>query len=323
MPASERPPAGRWLRPAGALVALLLVIGVLALAGPTAVARRLADTDLGWLGLAAAAFVATTAVRGLRLMILARRPGPLIATAVAAAAQAAAQLIPVRAGELALPLLLRRNAGIDLSRGAGVLLAARTLDLAALGAWAAAAILAVTGLAHPVALAGAALLVVPALLLPILLGLSDRLATRALAHRGVRWRRQVRRLRRLRRSLDELRRSPERLGAAVLASLLMWAGVWLYTWLLLAALDYQWALPTVVAGSAAAAAANLVPFNLLGNLGTLEAGWTAAFTALGVPLADAAASGLAAHLWALFLTAATGGLAGAVLALHRPPPGKE
>ncbi len=323
MAASEQPPAGRWLRPAGALVALVLVLGVLALAGPTLVARRLAETDLAWVALAAAVFLATVTVRGVRLSILARRPGPLAAIAVAAAAQAAAQLVPARAGELALPLLLRRHGGLDLSRGAGVLLAARALDLAALGAWAAAALLTVSGLGHPAALAGAALLLLPALLLPALLAAADRFASRLLAPRGARWRRQVRRLRRLRRSLDELRRAPARLAAAVVASLLMWAGVWVYTWLLLIALGYRWALPTVTAGSAAAAVTNLVPINLVGNLGTLEAGWTAAFTALGIPLADAAASGLAAHLWALLFTATTGGLAGAVLALRRKPTNPE
>jgi uncharacterized membrane protein YbhN (UPF0104 family) len=71
----------------------------------------------------------------------------------------------------------------------------------------------------------------------------------------------------------------------------------------------------VVAGSAAAAVANLLPFNLVGNLGTLEAGWTAAFAALGVPLQVAAATGLAAHLWGLIFAAFFGLLAWMILSL--------
>ena len=70
---------------------------------------------------------------------------------------------------------------------------------------------------------------------------------------------------------------------------------------------------TLGSGSAVASLANLVPINLVANLGTLEAGWTAAFVALGVPLADAAATGLATHLWALVLHAVFGLLGWVVL----------
>jgi len=75
----------------------------------------------------------------------------------------------------------------------------------------------------------------------------------------------------------------------------------------------------VVAGSAFAALANLLPFNLVGNLGTLEAGWTAAFMALGVPVDLAAATGFASHLWALLFAAMFGAMAWGALALRHPP----
>jgi uncharacterized membrane protein YbhN (UPF0104 family) len=74
-------------------------------------------------------------------------------------------------------------------------------------------------------------------------------------------------------------------------------------------MGYRWPPTSVVAGSAASAVANLLPFNLIGNLGTLEAGWTAAFTALGVPLQVAAATGVATHLWGLIFAAFFGLLA--------------
>lgn len=57
-----------------------------------------------------------------------------------------------------------------------------------------------------------------------------------------------------------------------------------------------------------------------GNLGTLEAGWTSAFVALGVPPEVAAATGLASHLWALLFAAVYGAAAWAVLAAR--PPGR-
>jgi uncharacterized membrane protein YbhN (UPF0104 family) len=94
-----------------------------------------------------------------------------------------------------------------------------------------------------------------------------------------------------------------------MASIAMWGLHWTATWTLLAAMGFRWPPGTVVAGAAAAAAANLLPFNIIGNLGTLEAGWTAAFTALGVPLQVAAATGVAAHIWGLIFAAIFGLLA--------------
>jgi uncharacterized membrane protein YbhN (UPF0104 family) len=89
----------------------------------------------------------------------------------------------------------------------------------------------------------------------------------------------------------------------------MWGVVWVFTWLLLVAMGFHWPLYQVVAGSAAASLANLIPVNLIGNLGTLEAGWTVAFKAMGYGVEEAAASGLAAHLWALTFAAVYGTVA--------------
>jgi uncharacterized protein (TIRG00374 family) len=117
---------------------------------------------------------------------------------------------------------------------------------------------------------------------------------------GRRW---ARRLRRVRREIDTLRARPARLWGAIVTSFLMWGLQWSVAWILLMAMGYRWPFVTVTAGASAAAVANLLPFNLVGNLGTLEAGWTAAFAALGVPVQVAAASGLAAHLWGLIFAA--------------------
>jgi uncharacterized membrane protein YbhN (UPF0104 family) len=82
-------------------------------------------------------------------------------------------------------------------------------------------------------------------------------------------------------------------------------------------MGHSWSFVTVAAGASIAALANLLPFNLIGNLGTLEAGWTAAFVALGVPLDVAAATGLAAHLWGLVFAAVFGAVGWAVLSTRR------
>jgi uncharacterized membrane protein YbhN (UPF0104 family) len=105
---------------------------------------------------------------------------------------------------------------------------------------------------------------------------------------------------------------------AAAASVAMWALLWALAWCLLVAMGYRWPAWHVVAGSAVASLANLLPVNLVGNLGTLEAGWTSAFIALGISPDVAAATGLASHLWALLFAAVYGAAAWAVLAARAP-----
>jgi uncharacterized protein (TIRG00374 family) len=302
-------------RLAGAIIAAALLAAALVAARPSEIWRLLTSTQPLLLAAAGAASLASVAMRGLRLKMLleGRSIGLLRATLVAAAAQAAALFAPVRTGELALPWLLSRSTGRDFASGFGTLLAARTLDLATLGVWSAAAVLAVRGLAEPTALLVSLILFVPPLALPLTLSAADRMTTRVLAPRGVRGRRWTRRVRRVRREIDSLGRRPGRLVAAAAASLAMWAFQWIVTWSLLAGMGFRWPPNTVVAGSVGASVANLVPFNIVGNLGTFEAGWTAVFSALGVPLQQAAATGVAAHLWGLALAALLGAAAWTVL----------
>ena len=308
--------AGRLI---GAAVAVALLAAILTIARPAAVWHLLVATDGRLLVVAALISAAFLAARGLRLRLLLEDGclGWPRATLVAAAAQGAALFAPARTGELALPWLLKRTAKQDFSSAVGTLLAARTLDLATLGLWGGAAVLAVRGLTEPAALAISALLLVPIALLPITLAAADRIALRLLAPRGVAGRRWARRVRRVRRELEKLRERPARLMAAALVSVIMWGLQWSVAWVLLTAMGQRWPPATVVAGSTAAAVANLLPFNLIGNLGTLEAGWTAAFTALGIPLEVAAATGLAAHLWGLIFAAAFGTLAWGMLSVRR------
>jgi len=307
-------------RVVGVVVAIALVAAVLYLARPATVWELLAAADPWPLALAAAAAGAALVLRGARLVAL-LPPGELRiheGAIVAAAAQAAALFAPARVGEFALPWLLRRVTGRDLAAGVGTLLASRALDLAGLGLWAGWAILEIWGWSEPVALMAAAALVLPPLMLPMTLRLVHRLAVRCLAPRGRRGRRWARRSRRLSDGVVELQRRPVRLAAAVAASLAMWGFLWALAWFLLVAMGYRWPAAEVVAGSAAASLSNVLPVNVIGNLGTLEAGWTAAFTALGVPVSVAAATGLASHLWAL-LFAAIYGVAAWLVITRRDP----
>jgi uncharacterized protein (TIRG00374 family) len=303
----------------GALVAAALLIVTLTIAKPAEIWRLLGSTNGRFLAVALTASAAFLFARGLRLTLLMEK-GLLSwprATLVAAAAQAAAFFAPFRTGELALPLLLSRTTPRKFSSCVGTLLAARALDLATLGVWCGAAVLAVRGFREPLAIAVSLALLLPSLVLPVTLTAADRLALRCFAPRGLRGRRWTRRLRRVRYEVEGLLKRPFRLMAAALTSIVMWGFQWTVAWNLLAAMGYRWPPTSVVAGSAASAVANLLPFNLIGNLGTLEAGWTAAFTALGVPLQVAAATGVATHLWGLIFAAFFGLVAWLLLSATR------
>jgi uncharacterized membrane protein YbhN (UPF0104 family) len=306
----------------GGIIALALAITVVVIGGPDRIWRLLTTVAwTPWSG-ALAAFVGAMGLRGVRLHLL-LEPGELRlrdSVRVATAAQAVALFAPARIGELALPWLLTRAGTRDVSAAIGTLLATRGLDLSALGVWAAVALLVVGAGAGPAMVVGVGLLVMLPLALPSVARSVEWTALRALAPRGVRGRRWTRRARHVSREFDRLSADRIRLLAAYAAALGWWGLIWLMTFLLLRSMGLEWPWWTVVTGSTAASVASWLPLAAVGAVGPLEAGWTAAFHALGVPLETAAASGVACHLWSLLFTAVAGVAAWLALGAQAPPP---
>lgn len=284
-----------------------LITVVVLLAGPSSIWQLIRQSSLPLLIAAAGVAFVREAFRGLRLLLLLppRQSGLTRISAVAVAAQAAALFVPARVGELALPYFLERHCSWRFSAGLGTLVACRSLDLAALAIWSSIALILVAP-SNPIVWVAVLVLVLPTVLVVPTARLLDRCGARIVAWRGRRWRRIARSIRRIRTSLETAASRRGRFSAAVVASFLGWACVWLYTWLLVRAMGYDWGLDLVLAGSCGAAVANLVPVSLVANVGTLEAGWTATFTGLGIELKDAAASGVAAHFWGLVFSGALG-----------------
>jgi len=298
-----------------AAVALALIGLVVHLAGAAQVLRLVRSTRPAGIAAAGALYLLVSVLRGARLAVLTSLPVGR-AVLMSTAAQAAVQTVPVRMGELALPALLKRHSKVPLARGMGILLTVRALDLAGIGTWAGAAIGLHWGAERPVILAASIALVLPLVLLPTLAAIGDRLMVRCIAPRGHHGRRWARRARRLRSTLDELRGRSGRLAAAMLLTLVIWGGIWTIIRVLLWAIGFSWPLDVVIVGTSAATVATLVPVNVLGNIGTLEAGWTAGFAALGIPVETAAATGVAIHLWSL-LVAVVFGIAAFLVLNHR------
>ncbi|MCP4901093.1 MAG: hypothetical protein GY906_29335, partial [bacterium] len=162
----------------------------------------------------------------------------------------------------------------------------------------------------------AIVLLLPALLIQPIFRVLDRCSVRLLGHRGARGRWWAHRIRSVRLSLDSVSRSRGRFTIAAVSSVLMWGSVWLYTWLLVQGIGYQWKFSVVFTGACGAAAANIIPVSLIANVGTLEAGWTAVLVTLGIHVQDAAASGVAIHFWGLVFAAIFGSLGWAAVQLH-------
>ena len=302
----------RWSRLVGAAIAAVLVVVVVAIADPRRLWRLLTSVHPGWLAAALLVSGANALALALRLVLLMpdRRLGVGRAVVVAAVSRAAALLLPARLGEAALPVMLQRLGGQRLTSGVAVLMVARVLDAASIAAWCGAGLLRMGGLESPIVLLGALLLAIaPILALPRALALADGATVRLVAPRGLSWRRWARRVRHVRRAVDDISRRRTRLLLGGMLSLALWGMVWLVAWLLLRSVGYPWPMPDVVVGSAVAALSAALPVNLVANLGTVEAGWTATFTALGFPVQDAAASGLAIHLLSLAISAVYGAAA--------------
>ncbi len=292
--------------------AILILLGV-ALAGgllyrsrPAAIAELLQRTDGRGVAVAFALMVAVLVLRATRLVVLlGGRIGLAAATGVTGVAQLASAVAPLRLGELAFVPLLRRAGVPGTLRALSFLALGRLLDLGAILLWAVVAALgagrspadALLVLACATAVGAAGLAAVQRLLLRVAHpwrragGLRRRILAQAL---------------RIRAEIGLLRRQPMRGVLAAALSFAAWGGVWALTTVLVHAMGLTWTANAVLTGVVGASLGASLPVNAAGNFGTLEAGWTAALAAAGVPAAEALPAGFATHLWGLVFNVALG-----------------
>jgi uncharacterized membrane protein YbhN (UPF0104 family) len=298
-------------------IGVALAAALVAAARPAAIAALLARSRPLPVALALLLSVLVLALRGARLAVVAgARLGIGRAVAVQGVTSAAVALLPLRAGELVLIPLLRGAGVPGTLRGLSFLVSLRLLDAAGLLVW--------------VVMAAAALggrygwAVLPLAAVPLAAAAAVALGLRAVRRFARRWRRRggirrsaLRQLLQVRRELSAAARSPRRAGAALALSVAIWAGVWWLTVALVRGMGLEWPASAVLLGVIGASVGAALPINALGNFGTLEAGWTAALSALGVPAGEALAAGFATHLWSALFTAALGAGAAAYLWLAR------
>lgn len=301
----DGPSMGRWL--VGVVLSVLLVGAVLWFADPAETWRAVREAHPGWLGGAVAAYVVVLVARWVRLAGLVesdRLSGYRFELLWTSAGHSfATQLLPARSGELAFPVLWRRATGESVAEGAVFLTAIRVVELGivvplyalGLGAWLAGS--EVSGGAWFVWLfvgLGVALLVS----LPVLLRFALRVARWCLVETPLSG---VELLEPIREAVPNAAGAIERLGTwrrlwLVGTSLVMWCSMFGVFYCVTAACGLQLGLAQVVVGSGGGIVGNLLPIGGIGSLGTMEAGWTAAFEATGAPTAPVVAAGILVHL---------------------------
>lgn len=249
---------------------------------------------------AMAAYAASQIARAARLSALLsglrRRPLPVYRISVYHTFFAF--LLPMRSGEAALPLLLKRDGDVPLVEGSGVLLTARLLDLVALLAVAAIATAAVfpavLGLTPTAAVAAMIVAAAGLLAMPTLArGTCARVERSSLLPPG-----RVGAL--VRRLMSALTIPRDNAFAAAHAAT---AAVWLFMFLayyLSARSVVPGADPaTVIIASTAGAFAFVLPINGIAQVGPVHAAWTAVAIAAGEEPEPALAMAVAVHAIAL------------------------
>ena len=298
--------------------------------------REVADTlsALEWplVGLSLLVYAASYVGRGLRLQALLPGAAGLVhATSISARHIFLAVILPFRMGEAALPLMLVRECGRPLVESASMLGVMRVLDLLAV------AVSLMLGLAFSTGLGGAPAgapgtpgdagqvatrggIALAVLVLALLL---MRPVCRALAPLSRSVHKPVALLGRLAESVTLL--SAGQLARSVLITQLTWMCTYGACWILLRAMTAPPALGAATAdvsfaeslvGTTGLHLSAVMPISPVASIGTWELGWTAGYTIVGLPAAEAASSAIVSHVVIFAFIALIGG---AGWLTRRPP----
>lgn len=289
---------------------VLLAIGLLAVLisqiSMADILRLLRNLTLPQLLVLLALYAAATVFRGLRLAMILGMRHPATLAAISGVHAFLNHLLPFRAGELSLPFLIRTFLGRSLAAGAVSLVLVRlydTLSVALLMLLA----LAVAGpdLESRVATAiGWALTAVMACLVAAFVALPHLLRAlhRALPAAG-RWfgPRATSWASRLSRAVDRMQAQLGSLGPRnryvwlPLTSLFAQSCIYGFFYLAMRSMGIDIGFFKNTLASSGEMITGLLPINMVGSVGTLEAGWAVGYVLCGIDRVDAIASGFVVH----------------------------
>ena len=275
----------------------LLLLGLVAAQVDVA---ALAAAQISWplAGAALALLFGENLIAALRTHLLADRRGGFVAAMEVTAWHSVWLLaLPVRLGEVAWVVVMRRTYGWSTTTAVACALVQRLLDAAVIAACLLLSMLMVFGLSGDGAwllaalAAGLCLLaLVGALSLHLWLRLAAGMVVRAGRPRG--WRRRLlRHLRQGRRWLESARHR-RIMRLCLLPTALLWLGVFTAFWLVGRAVGLDGAYAELLFAAAGGSLATALPVQSIGGLGLLEAGLTGILAGLGAPAAKAALAAL-------------------------------
>lgn len=260
--------------------------------------------DPGWIAASAGLMVVLLICRGRRFHALFPEAPLGVVTRACAVQSFAIRVAPFRSGELALPWLISRHAGVDLGASVLALVWVRLLDLwIVAGTFCLAAFAGVARVDGPLwwavlGLFGALSLVVllsRRLYRVLVAGLGRVFADTPLG-------RFTARLAGVGEAIDGL--DPGQLARAAAWTGANWIALFLLFWSIIAALGVEVGAVPALFGIAAAQITSALPLPSVGSIGVHEAGWVFAFRLVGVGLEDAVVTGVAGQILTLGYSAA-------------------
>jgi uncharacterized membrane protein YbhN (UPF0104 family) len=309
------------------IVAGLLVTGGLAALIAVAVpfretAAALGKLDASWLVPMLAAYAFTFVCRAVRFRALGiRLPLPVL-LGVSSIHQFMNRVLPLRTGELAFPVLVRRLCDTSLVEGFTLVVLVRLLDLASVVLAFFLALLGVPAARAAIGPVGTALVAaaLPALVAGYLLlpSVGVRVARRLAARFALRRPGWAQRLEQAAGTLELVRGASRRAFLAAAGwTVLLWTATFVAFWAAITAVGIELGPAELVVGSTAAIVASVLPIGGIGSFGTLEGGWAAGFVLVGVAGGPAVASALVVSGTSFAFAGVVAGIAWVALSRRR------
>jgi len=275
-----------------------LLVGAIVLFVPVSRVRdALTLFDPLWLLPLVACFLLTFVCRAARFRALGIPLSLPTMTGVVSVYLFLVRVTPLRSGELALPVVVKRLCGTSLTHGFTAVALSHLSDLTALAVTTLIALLGAPDVRAAIGPLGTALIglglgavIAGYFFLP---GLGARLA--ALLARRMRSPRPAlaERLERMSRTMDDARVVARRAaGPVCFWTVLQWAAAVGSFWAAARSVGIDVGLARIVLGSAASVLAGVLPVSGIGSFGAFEGAWAAGFVLVGVPSGAAVASAL-------------------------------
>jgi glycosyltransferase 2 family protein len=284
---------GKLLRIAVAVVFTIVVVVLFAAnLSFEALQQTLDRVELGWMLGALVAYLAVTALRALRFMVAGARLRFLSVFGIAAIHAALLRVMPLRSGELAYGILLKRHGGGGFSEGIAAIFMLRILDLAAVLPLV--GIVLVTLVADSASGFGAFSVIIAGLLLGVTffaLGSISRVLARRIPEESTSA--IVQKIGRLARMLVDaydlpLQRRLELLGLTVVT----WGMVLVWFFFTMRAAGVITAGSDGLVVSVLGISGSILPLSLVGSFGAMESGFALGMAAIGSEPGQAAAGSL-------------------------------